>query len=267
MLDAPLARAGGKGLFVKELEKALLDGTADLAAHSMKDVPMELPEGLQLPVTLAREDPRDALVALRRRRLHELPAQARIGTCSLRRRCQLQRQRGDLRILDLRGNVNTRLARLQQGEFEAIVLALAGLKRLGMTRHVTEILSVDTLLPAIGQGVIGVECRDGDRRIENLIAPLNDPATALCVRAERAMNYRLGGGCQVPLAGYAELQEQTLTLRGLVGRLDGSEILEEQQAIVLSGPFPIPAAESLGQAVGEALFTRGAGEILLDLET
>ena len=258
ILDSPLAKVGGKGLFVKELEHALLEGAADIAAHSMKDVPAELPESLHLPVILAREDPRDAFVSSRYGSFNSLPRGARVGTCSLRRQCQLRERRPDLEFIDLRGNVNTRLAKLDAGEFDAIILASAGLKRLGLRERVTEFLDSDTILPAIGQGAIGIECRRGDGRVETLMAPLNDPQTAARVGAERAMNAVLGGGCQVPVAGFAELRDETLQLRGLVGSVDGTLVFREE------GSASADDAEKLGRSVAEALLARGAGEVLAE---
>jgi len=256
ILDTPLAKIGGKGLFVKELERAMLDGEADIAVHSMKDVPVELPDGLYLPVVLKREDPRDAFVSNNYKDFSELPEGARLGTSSLRRQCQLKEARPDLQILDLRGNVNTRLAKLDAGDYDAIILACAGLKRLGFDERITASMSPDTSLPAIGQGAIGIECRKDDAAINNLIAVLDDPVTHICVEAERAMNERLGGGCQVPIAGFAELNDEQLQLRGLVGRTDGSEILR-------SAIFGQPSeAASMGTALAEELLARGADTIL-----
>jgi len=256
ILDTPLAKIGGKGLFVKELERAMLDGEADIAVHSMKDVPVELPDGLYLPVILKREDPRDAFVSNNYKDFNDLPEGARLGTSSLRRQCQLKEARPDLQILDLRGNVNTRLAKLDAGDYDAIILACAGLKRLGFDERITASMSPDTSLPAIGQGAIGIECRKDDAAINNLIAVLDDPVTHICVEAERAMNERLGGGCQVPIAGFAELNDEQLQLRGLVGRTDGSEILR-------SAIFGQPSeAASMGTALAEELLARGADTIL-----
>ena len=256
ILDTPLAKIGGKGLFVKELERAMLDGDADIAVHSMKDVPVDLPNGLHLPVILEREDPRDAFVSNNFEDFQSLPQGARLGTSSLRRQCQLKEARPDLEILDLRGNVNTRLAKLDAGDYDAIILACAGLKRLGFEERIRSALSPDTSLPAIGQGAIGIECRNDDAHVNNLIAAIDHPLTHVCVKAERAMNSRLGGGCQVPIAGFAELQGEQLQLRGLVGKTDGSEILR-------SAIFGPPSeAESMGIAIAEELLARGADTIL-----
>ncbi|WP_018953406.1 hydroxymethylbilane synthase [Thioalkalivibrio sulfidiphilus] len=260
ILDTPLAKVGGKGLFVKELENGLLEGRADIAVHSMKDVPMELPDGLCLPVILDREDPRDAFVSNTYQSLDELPRDARVGTSSLRRQCQLRHDHPHFQILDLRGNVNTRLAKLDAGEFDAIILAAAGLKRLGFEARIASEITPEQSLPAIGQGAIGIECRENDPDVMALIGNLDDPDTHVRVAAERAMNARLNGGCQVPIAGYAELTDaDTLRLRGLVGEPDGSLILRAE----LSGPRA--EAEALGRAVADLLLHEGAGPILAEL--
>jgi len=260
ILDAPLAKVGGKGLFVKELEQGMLAGEADLAVHSLKDVPVEFPEGLHLPVILEREDPRDAFVSGRFACLDELPQGACVGTSSLRRQCQIAERRPDLRIEPLRGNVNTRLAKLDAGDYDAIILAAAGLIRLGFESRIKSFITAEQSLPAIGQGAIGIECRAVDPRVHALIATLHHEPTALRVRAERAMNARLHGGCQVPIAGYATLTDGRLHLRGLVGDPDGSRILRAQA----EGPQEDP--EALGTAVADALLAQGAGEILSALQ-
>ncbi len=256
ILDSPLAKVGGKGLFVKELEQGLLDGRADLAVHSMKDVPVDFPAGLGLPVILAREDPRDAFVS--RACLHPdtLPTGARVGTSSLRRQCQLAARYPGWDIRGLRGNVNSRLAKLDVGEFDAIILAAAGLKRLGLAERITMVLEPEFSLPAIGQGAIGIECRLDDARARELIAALDDPATHIRVAAERAFNARLQGGCQVPIAGHALLEHTRLWLRGLVGEPDGSRIVAGE----IRGPAA--DAETLGAALAENLLERGAEAIL-----
>ncbi len=259
ILDAPLAKVGGKGLFVKELEQGIFEGAADLAVHSMKDVPAALPEGLHLAAILCREDPRDALVSLRHASLADLPRRARIGTSSLRRKSQLKLRFPDCELAVLRGNVETRLAKLETEGHDAIILAAAGLKRLGLASLVTEFLEPEISLPAVGQGAIGIECRSGDERINALLSVLHDPATALRVSAERAFNARLDGGCQVPIAGYAELSGDTLWLRGLVGAPDGSQVVRGE--IRGSGA----EAEALGVALAEDLLARGASRILGDL--
>ena len=259
ILDSPLAKVGGKGLFVKELEQGMLEGRADIAVHSMKDVPAEFPDGLHLPVVLEREDPRDAFVSNTARDLRSLPDGARVGTSSLRRQCQLRALRPDLEIIDLRGNVGTRLNKLDNGDYDAIVLAAAGLKRLGLARRITETLEPDISLPAIGQGVIGIECRTDDPRINELIAVLADALTHTRILAERAFNRRLGGGCQVPVAGHAVIAGSTLTLRGLVGEPDGSRLIRGS----VEG---VPAqAAALGTRLAEELLARGADRILENL--
>ena len=256
ILDSPLAKIGGKGLFVKELEDGLLGGRADIAVHSMKDVPVELPAGLHLPVICEREDPRDAFVSNNFPNFDALPQAARVGTSSLRRQCQLMLRRPDLTILTLRGNVNTRLAKLDAGEFDAVILAAAGLKRLGFERRITACLDTTVSLPAIGQGAVGIECRSDDAAINKLIAVLDDPDTHTRVTAERAMNHRLEGGCQVPIAGHATLEGEMLYLRGLVGAPDGSRVIRSE----IRGPRA--EAERLGVTLANDLLSRGAAEIL-----
>ncbi len=259
ILDTPLAKVGGKGLFVKELETGLLEGDADIAVHSMKDVPVALPDGLHLSVICPREDPRDAFVSNNYKSLEDLPQGARLGTSSLRRQCQLAALRPDLKIISLRGNVNTRLQKLDDGNYDAIILAAAGLIRLGMAARITEFLPTEVSLPAIGQGAVGIECRSDDEWVNSLLAPLNDRDTAVRVRAERAMNHRLEGGCQVPIAGYAEIAHGVILLRGLVGNPDGSEIIHGEIA------GPPEDAEYLGRVLAEDLLSRGADRILGEL--
>lgn len=256
ILDSPLARIGGKGLFVKELEQGMLEGRADIAVHSMKDVPVEFPAGLHLPVVLEREDPRDAFVSNTAASFRALPQRARVGTSSLRRQCQLHALRPDINIVDLRGNVGTRLARLDAGDYDAIVLAAAGLKRLGLAQRITELLDLDTSLPAIGQGIVGIECRSDDARVNALIAALADRDAQTCITAERAFNRRLGGGCQVPIAGHATLAGGTLTLHGLVGEPDGSRVIRGEIAGAAAH------GEALGTQLADQLLARGAGAIL-----
>ncbi len=259
ILDAPLAKIGGKGLFLKELEQRLLDGSADLAVHSMKDVPVELPEGLEIATILAREDPRDALVSRHPGGLDGLPPGAVVGTSSLRRRCQLMALRPDLTIRDLRGNVGTRLGKLEAGEYDAIVLAGAGLIRLGEARRISAWLDPVTLLPAIGQGAIGIECRREDRRVRELLAPLDDPDTHTRVAAERGVNERLEGGCQVPLAAHATLEGKRLQLRALLGSPDGRRLLRAE----VEGSRE--QARELGLRAGQALLDQGGDGILAGL--
>ncbi len=259
ILDTPLAKVGGKGLFVKELEVGLLQGDADIAVHSMKDVPVDFPEGLHLGVICQREDPRDAFVSNEYADIKALPHGAIVGTSSLRRQCQLRAWRPDLQIKDLRGNVNTRLSKLDHSEYDAIILASAGLIRLGFKERIRQYLSIDISLPAVGQGAVGIECRIDDARINKLIAPLNHDETRTCVLAERAMNQRLEGGCQVPIAGYAELQYGQIKMRGLVGRPDGKQVVRGQ----IEGSAK--NAEQLGIMLADDLLSRGAREILQEV--
>ncbi len=256
ILDTPLAKIGGKGLFVKELEQGMLAGSADIAVHSMKDVPVELPDGLHLPVIMQREDPRDAFVSNNFQGLDELPQGATVGTSSLRRECQLRERRPDLKIAPLRGNVNTRLRKLDEGEFDAIILASAGLIRLGFGQRIADFIEPEQSLPAIGQGAVGIECRVDDARVNALLEPLRHAETALCVSAERAMNHRLMGGCQVPIAGYAILQRDELYLRGLVGEPDGSQIIRAESRGAHQD------AEAMGVALANELLANGAEPIL-----
>ena len=256
ILDAPLAKIGGKGLFVKELEQALLDGRADIAVHSMKDVPVEFPDGLGLTTICEREDPADAFVSNTYATLDALPKGAIVGTSSLRRRCQLLQVRPDLDIRDLRGNVGTRLGKLDAGQYDAVVLAAAGLIRLGLAPRIRHKLEHTLSLPAAGQGAVGIECRLADAQVRALLAPLHHEPTALCVRAERALNAALQGGCQVPIAAFAVLTDNTLHLRGRVGDTDGSLLLRAEASASASQP------EALGKQVADALQQQGAGEIL-----
>ena len=260
ILDVPLAKVGGKGLFVKEIEEALLRGDVDLAVHSMKDVPAELLPGLVLAGISAREDPADALVS-RAGGLDELPQGAHVGTSSLRRVCQLKVRRPDLRVSALRGNVDTRLKKLDAGEYDAIILAAAGLKRLGHAARITERLTFAVSLPAIGQGALGLETRADDARTRGRVERvLHDADSAACVGAERAFLRRIGGGCQTPLAAHARLDGDELTLDALVGEPDGSTILREERRA------PRAEAIALGTAVAETLLSRGAADILARLE-
>jgi len=256
IIDTPLAKIGGKGLFVKELEQGLLNKDADIAVHSMKDVPVELPTGLHLAVVLEREEPRDAFVSNNYQRLEDLPQGARVGTASLRRQCQLAALRPDLEILNLRGNVGTRLKKLDNGHYDAIILASAGLIRLGLEQRIAQKIPVDISLPAIGQGVIGIECRSDDQIINELIAVLGHDQTQICITAERALNERLQGGCQVPIGGFAQLSGNALHVRGLVGRPDGRTIIQAEKS---GAP---QQAQDLGSAVAEDLLASGADTIL-----
>lgn len=261
ILDSPLSKIGGKGLFVKELEQSMLRGDADIAVHSMKDVPVELPDGLHISTVLTREDPRDAFVSNDYNSIDELPESARVGTSSLRRRCQLAKLRPDLNILDLRGNVNTRLSKLDAGDYDAIILASAGLIRLKFESRIRNFLEPDVMLPAIGQGAIGIECRNEDQRILEILAPLNDDKAHVRINAERALNHRLQGGCQVPIGGHAILENGEIMLRGLVGKPDGSTIIHG----VINGRME--DAEELGIKLADDLLSRGAAEILENLFT
>ncbi len=259
ILDSPLAKIGGKGLFVKELEAGMLEGSADIAVHSMKDVPMEFPEGLKLSSILQREEPTDAFVSNQFSALSEMPAGSIVGTSSLRRQCQIQARFPELKINFLRGNVNTRLRKLDEGEYDAIILATAGLVRLGFEDRITARISPEDSLPAAGQGAVGIECRSNDPKIDTLLAPLNDADTATRVSAERAMNTRLNGGCQVPIAGYSILEGEQLWIRGLVGQPDGSAIISAEAR------GHRDSAEQLGIQVAEDLLAQGADSILASI--
>lgn len=259
LLDSPLSKIGGKGLFVKELEQHLLDGSADIAVHSMKDVPMSFPEGLCLGVICEREDPRDAFVSNHFSSIDELPQGAVLGTSSLRRQCQLQRYRPDLVVKSLRGNVQTRLAKLDAGEFDAIILAASGLIRLEMQSRIASTLGSDVCLPACGQGALGIELRVGDAEVERIISVLGHKPTHDCVTAERAMNTRLNGGCQVPIAGFAELNGEQLHLRGLVGSVDGKQMLYAEAR------GHKDQAAALGEQVADSLLAQGADRILAEI--
>lgn len=271
ILDVPLAKVGGKGLFVKEIEEALLSGKADLAVHSMKDVPTDFPEGLHLSVICKREDPRDAFISqiqdlrpggplgetnFKIQNFESLPRGATIGTSSLRRSSQLLNIRPDLKIEQLRGNLDTRLRKLDEGKFDAIILAAAGIKRLGWASRITEIIPPEISLPAIGQGAIGIECRIGDTFINNIIVPLNHPETSVCVRSERAFLKKLEGGCQVPIAAHARLIDGKIIMDGLVGSISGDRIIRGR----IEGNAE--NAEPLGVALAEDVLSRGAKKIL-----
>lgn len=255
-LHEPLNEIGGKRLFVKELEQALLDGAADLAVHSMKDVPMDLPANLTIPVICEREDPRDVLVSNKFNKITELPPGAVVGTSSLRRAAQLHALRPDLIIQPMRGNIDTRMQRLDEGKYDAIVLAAAGLLRLGLRERIGEFIAPEACLPAVGQGALGIECRADDEEILALIKILDHQATHVCVQAERAMNHRLNGGCQVPIAAYATLKNEQLHLYGMVGKPDGSLILQANAQGFMQD------SEELGMRVAEDLLAQGAMEVL-----
>lgn len=256
LLDRSLARVGGKGLFIKELEHGLQDDRIDLAVHSLKDMTATLPDGLTLAAVCEREDPRDAFVSARYADPAALPRGARVGTASLRRECQLRHAFPTLDVVTLRGNVNTRLAKLDSGEFDAIVLAVAGLKRLGFEQRIRARLTPEQSLPAVGQGVVCIECREGDTQTRALLAALEHGPTRLCITAERALNAALNGGCQVPVGGYAELNGERLRLRGLVGEPDGSRLIRgEVEGLARD-------AGTLGRTLADDLLARGAKSIL-----
>jgi hydroxymethylbilane synthase len=259
ILDRALAEVGGKGLFIKELEVAMFEGRADLAVHSMKDVPADLPEGMTLAIVLERADPHDAFVSNRFQRLEDLPQGARVGTSSLRRQCQLRHARPDLEVLQLRGNVDTRLRKLDEGAYDAIILAAAGLKRLELQARIASLVPIDASLPAVGQGIIGIECRAADTLTRERLAALEHRPSRLRLDAERAFAARLQGSCQSPVAGFAELDGETLRLRGLVGAPDGSRLFaDEIQGPAREGP-------ALGFALAERLLAAGAGTLLDEL--
>ncbi len=255
ILDVPLAQVGGKGLFVKEIEEAMIRGEIDIAVHSMKDVPTEFPEGLGLSCITEREDPRDALIS-RGVTFADLPLGAKIGTSALRRQAQLLKVRPDLEMVIIRGNVETRISKLTTENLDAVILAAAGLKRLGFTDSVTEYLDTELSVPAIGQGALGIECRLDDKELTETIAFFNHPATSYAVRAERALLKRCEGGCQVPIAAYGQVNGDQLTLTGFVASVDGSRSLKEQ----IIGP--VDAAEHLGIELAERLLRNGGKEIL-----
>jgi len=259
-LDTSTTALGGKGAFVKELEEALLENRADLAVHSMKDVTVVLPEGLSVPVILPRENPADAFVSNRYASLDAMPAGGTIGTSSLRRQCQIKTRRPDLHVAGIRGNLGTRLQKLDKGEYDALILASAGLVRLGLGDRITAEMAPEDMLPAIGQGALGIETRSDDTEVLRLISPLNDADSALCVSAERAVNRRLNGGCHAPVAAYAVRETRSVRILALVGKLDGSELIRSS----LAGP--VDQAEIVGEKVGQMLLDRGAGRILAGLE-
>jgi hydroxymethylbilane synthase len=256
ILDTPLAKVGGKGLFVKELEVAILENRADIAVHSMKDVPVEFPDGLGLEVICPREDPRDAFVSNTIASFAELPQGAVVGTSSLRRQCQIKAMRPDIVIKDLRGNVNTRLKKLDNGEYDAIILATAGLLRLGMPERIKEKIAPEVMLPANGQGAVGIECRVDDERVKKLLAPLEDKNSRIRVLAERAMNRALQGGCQVPIGSFAVINNNEIHLRGLVGAINGEQIIKHE----LYGK--VEQGEQLGEELAQYLLSQGADKIL-----
>ena len=259
ILDSPLSRIGGKGLFFKELEVAMAEGRADLAVHSIKDVPMDLPEGFELTAISQRDDPRDAFVSNKYPSLEALPSGARVGTSSLRRQAQLRARLPHLDVDTLRGNVNTRLRKLDEGQYDAILLAAAGLKRLGFDSRITAILEPEESLPAVGQGALGIEIRSGNPELAALLAPLNDPTTAACVRAERAMSRKLQGGCQAPIGGFAVVRDGKLFLRAFVADLEGIRFYRA------TAEGPMEAPEQVGLAAAEYLARQGADGLLAEL--
>ncbi len=256
ILNSPLSKIGGKGLFIKELEIGMMEGEADIAVHSMKDVPYEIPQGFELGAVLQRENPFDAFVSNNFNSIDELPQNAKVGTCSMRRIVQLKAIRPDLEILDLRGNVNTRLKKLDDGEYDAIILACAGLIRLGFEDRIKQQIPQEQSIPAVGQGAVGIEIRANDNEIMDIIKPLIDTQTTYRVTAERAMNARLEGGCSVPIAGFSTIDGEQITLTGLVGNVDTGVILKEQ----VSGN--VSQAEQLGVELADLLISLGAREIL-----
>lgn len=260
ILDVPLAKVGGKGLFVKEIEEALADGRIDLAVHSMKDMPAEIPAGLAIGAVPMRENPQDVLIARGGLKIDDLPAEARIGTSSLRRAAQLRHLRPDLKIVDLRGNLDTRLNKVQAGEYDAIVLAAAGVRRLGLEARISQILPADAMLPAVGQGALCIEIRADDPRIRSLTAALDHGPTHTAVTAERAFLRRLEGGCQVPIAAHARVTNAEVIITGLVAELDGSVLIKESHA------GPAGEAANAGLVLAQKLLDRGAGPILEKLK-
>jgi len=261
ILDTPLAKIGGKGLFIKELEIAMQNGEADIAVHSMKDVPVAFPEGFGLHAICERENPYDAFVSNAFEHIDDLPQGATVGTSSLRRQCQIRRYRPDIKIKDLRGNVNTRLAKLDKGEYDAIILAAAGLIRLKMQDRIKHELDVSLSLPAVGQGAVGIECRNDDADLIKIIKTLEHEHTAIRVSAERAMNATLEGGCQVPIGSFATIENERLELKGLVGSVDGKTLL----TATASGP--LSDAIKIGEQVAQSLLKQGAKDILDALGT
>jgi hydroxymethylbilane synthase len=259
ILDVPLAKVGGKGLFVKEIEDALLRKDADIAVHSLKDVPSDLPEGLEVTIFPSREDPRDALISRAKLRLEELPEGARVGTSSLRRIAQLKNVRPDLEVASLRGNIDTRLRKLDEGQYDAIILAAAGLRRLGLGKRIIQLLEPEVMLPAVGQGALGIEFRSMDTEVRQILASIHHEETSICVRAERAFLFKLEGGCQVPLGAFAQLKGETLEFEGMVGNETGTNIIRMKKQGTADQP------EGLGIILGEEILTAGGAEILREV--
>ncbi|UCH50318.1 MAG: hydroxymethylbilane synthase [Betaproteobacteria bacterium] len=262
-LESSLAKIGGKGLFVKELERALADGRADIAVHSMKDVPMHLPDGFRIGAILAREEPRDAFVSNQFASLQSLGPGSIVGTSSLRRQSQIKAHHPQIQVKPLRGNVQTRLRKLDEGEFTAIILAAAGLTRLELQHRITHLLEPEESLPAVGQGALGIECRNDRRELRELLAPLDDASTRCCVEAERALSRALSGSCTLPLGGYAQLVGEQMQLRGFVATPDGSRLIEEE----LTLPYTDSVPDKIGKELARRLTQRGAGEILASLDS
>jgi hydroxymethylbilane synthase len=260
LLDSSLESLGGKGAFVKELEQALLEGQAEIAVHSMKDVTIDLPANLIVPVVLKREDPRDVFVSNHFSRFIDLPLAARVGTSSLRRGCQLKAMRPDLQIMDIRGNVGTRLLKLDEDQFDALILAAAGIKRLGFEARVSEYFAIEDMIPAVSQGALGIEIHAENAKVRDLVEPLSHTQTQLCVNAERALNRRLGGDCHLPIAALAEIEGENINMRALVGRADGSEIVQ------CTGNALVKDAQALGDKLGQDLLDKGAASILQELK-
>ena len=259
ILNVPLAKVGGKGLFVKEIEDAILRGDADIAVHSLKDVPSELPEGLEVTIFPRREDPRDALISRDRLKLEELPRGAKVGTSSLRRMAQLKATRPDLEIASLRGNLDTRLRKLDNGQYDAIILAAAGLRRLGMEQRITQLLDPKVMLPAVGQGALGIEFRSKDTEVRQILSSIHHDETAICVKAERAFLAKLEGGCQFPLAALAQLKGDTLYIEGMLGNEAGTVVIRMDREGTPDRP------EFLGTALGEEVLAAGGTEILKEI--
>lgn len=259
ILDVPLAKVGGKGLFVKEIEDALLRKDADIAVHSLKDVPSDLPEGLEVTIFPSREEPRDALISRAKLILEELPEGARVGTSSLRRIAQLKNVRPDLEVASLRGNIDTRLRKLDEGQYDAIILAAAGLRRLGLEKRIIQLLEPEVMLPAVGQGALGVEFRSVDTDVKQILTSIHHEETSICVRAERAFLFKLEGGCQVPLGAFAQLKGETLQLEGMVGNEAGTDIIRIKKQGIADQP------ETLGIILGEEILAAGGAEILREV--
>jgi hydroxymethylbilane synthase len=259
ILDVPLAKVGGKGLFVKEIEDALLRKDTDIAVHSLKDVPSEIPKGLEVSIFPCREEPRDALISRTGLRLEELPKGARVGTSSLRRIAQLKNARPDLEVASLRGNIDTRLRKLDEGQYDAIILAAAGLRRLGLEKRIIQLLEPEVMLPAVGQGALGVEFRSMDTEVRRILASIHHEETSICVRAERAFLFRLEGGCQVPLGAFAQLTGETLELECMVGNETGTNSIRMKRQGIADQP------ETLGTILGEEILAAGGAEILREV--